>query len=317
MNDFLRQVARFTGAPQLHGQNLETVQINLGPRCTLECQHCHIGASPRRAEFMPRHVIDRLLNELPNSGCRSVELTGGTPELHPDFRYLVTRLGDLTARIGVRTNLTIHQDPEMADLALLLRDHRVALTGSLPCYLEENVDRQRGIGTYARSIAALRRLNGLGYAIDPNLPLDLVYNPGGPFLPPDQHRLEERYRHELRSRHGIEFSHLLTITNMPIGRFRADLRRQGSEARYFALLRDAFNPRTLDRLMCRHQISIRWDGRLFDCDFNLAIDLPVTTDSPDGSALTASLATRAIATGDHCLGCTAGAGSSCTGALAA
>lgn len=317
MNDFLRQVASQTGTTQLHGQDLETIQINLGPRCTLECRHCHIGASPRRDEFMTQDVIESLLQQLPNTACHTVELTGGAPELHPAFQRLVEALLALSLRVSVRTNLTIHQDPGMEAVAPFLRDRRVALTGSLPCYLEANVDRQRGPGTFVRAIAALRRLNELGYGITPDLPLDLVYNPDGASLPPDQTRLEESYRQRLRADHGVEFSRLLTITNMPIGRFRADLRRQGAEERYFALLKESFNPRTLDRLMCRHQLSIRWDGRLFDCDFNLALNLPVTTDHPDVSTLATTPVTRRIATGDHCLGCTAGAGSSCAGALAA
>ncbi|MBF0418011.1 MAG: arsenosugar biosynthesis radical SAM protein ArsS [Magnetococcales bacterium] len=317
MNDFLRQVACCTGATQLHGQDLETVQINLGPRCTLECHHCHIGASPRRDEFMTPQIIDNLLRQLPKIDCRTVELTGGAPELHPQFRELVDNVRALSLRVAVRSNLTIHQDPGMETIAPFLAERRVALTGSLPCYLEENVDRQRGPGTFVRSIAALRRLNGLGYGLSPELPLDLVYNPGGASLPPDQTRLEESYRQRLHAEHGVAFSRLLTITNMPIGRFRADLRRQGNEEGYFALLKAAFNPRTLDRLMCRHQISVRWDGRLFDCDFNLALNLPVNTSHPDVSALSATPATRPIATGEHCLGCTAGAGSSCAGALAA
>ncbi|MBF0273007.1 MAG: arsenosugar biosynthesis radical SAM protein ArsS [Magnetococcales bacterium] len=315
MNDFLRHVARFTGATQLHGHSLETVQINLGPRCTLECHHCHIGASPRREESMSPAIIDHLLNQLPLSRCRTVELTGGAPELHPDFRELVQKVRAMNLNLRVRTNLTIHLDPEMSSLALFLRDHQVALTGSLPCYLEENVDRQRGAGTFQGAIEAIRRLNALGYGLDDRWPLDLVYNPGGATLPPDQTRLEQTYRTQLRERFGIAFTRLVTITNMPIGRFRADLRRRGEERSYHTLLQQAFNPQTLEHLMCRHQISVRWDGQLFDCDFNLALGLPMTTPHSQVETLAATPTTRSIATGDHCLACTAGAGSSCSGAL--
>ncbi|MBF0212421.1 MAG: arsenosugar biosynthesis radical SAM protein ArsS [Magnetococcales bacterium] len=310
-------MARSTGASRLHGHSLETIQINLGARCTLECHHCHIGASPRRDEFMSAEILDDLLAQLPLAHCRNVELTGGAPELHPRFRPLVERLRALSLRVRVRTNLVIHLEPDMRTLAPFLRDHQVALIGSMPCYLEENVDRQRGEGTFRGSIEAIRRLNALGYGIDPQLPLDLVYNPGGATLPPDQTRLEAQYRLQLRERHGIEFTHLATITNMSIGRFRADLRRKGEEEAYQTLLEEAFNPQTLERLMCRHQISVRWDGQLFDCDFNLALGIPITTPEPRVSALASIPATRTIATGNHCLACSAGAGSSCSGALVA
>ncbi|MBF0164913.1 MAG: arsenosugar biosynthesis radical SAM protein ArsS [Magnetococcales bacterium] len=317
MNEFLRHVAAFTGATQLHGRSLETVQINLGPLCNLECRHCHLGASPQRAESMSGPVMDHLVAQLTTLRCRVVELTGGAPELHPRFRELVQRLRDLSFPVRVRTNLTIHSDPEMAVMAPFLRDRQVALTGSLPCYLEENVDRQRGSGVFARSIAAIRRLNTLGYGVDPGLPLELVYNPGGASLPPDQARLEERYRLELRQRFGVGFTRLVTLANMPIGRFRADLRRRGEEESYRVLLKRAFNPNTLERLMCRHQVSVRWDGELFDCDFNLALGLPMNAPHPRVESLAVMPVGRVIVTGDHCLACTAGAGSSCSGALVA
>ncbi|MBF0627830.1 MAG: arsenosugar biosynthesis radical SAM protein ArsS [Magnetococcales bacterium] len=320
MNDFLRHVARFTGTPQLLGRSLGTIQINLGPRCTLECHHCHLGASPRREEAMSREIMEALLrqlHQLPHGACHTAELTGGTPELHPSFRELVAKLCALVPTVRVRTNLVIHQEADRQDLAPFLRDHQVILTGSLPCYLEENVDRQRGDGTFRQSIAAIRRLNTLGYGVDPRWLLELVYNPGDATLPPDQGRLETQYRQQLHDRFGIHFSRLATITNMPIGRFRADLRRQGQEQAYHTLLQRAFNPQTLEQLMCRHQISVGWDGRLFDCDFNLALGIPMNTPHPRVETLAATPATRAIATGDHCLACTAGAGSSCGGALVA
>ncbi|NGZ07432.1 MAG: radical SAM/Cys-rich domain protein [Magnetococcales bacterium] len=317
MNDFLHCIAHHTGTPQLHGATLHTLQINLGARCNLECHHCHIGASPKRAEMMSSTLIDQLLSQLPAVGWHTVELTGGAPELHPEFQNLVTRLTSLPVFVKVRTNLTLHVQPEYKELAPFLRDRRVGVTGSLPCYLEENVDRQRGTGTYQAAIAALRRLNGLGYGHSTELPLELVYNPGTPTLPPDQKSLEARYRQELHERHGILFTRLIAMANMPIGRFRADLRARGEEKNYHALLQRAFNPHTLEQLMCRHQLSVRWDGRLFDCDFNLALGIPVNTPDPHVQALASTSATRSIATGDHCLACTAGAGSSCSGALLA
>ena len=206
----------------------------------------------------------------------------------------------------------------METIPALLRDNEIQLVASLPCYLKENVRAQRGSGVYERSIEAIRRLNGLGYGSDPNLALNLVYNPGGPFLPPEQGELEADYRRELGNGFGITFSRLLTISNMPIGRFRAALRRQGQEQQYMQLLKDAFNPHTLDGLMCRHQISVGWDGALYDCDFNLALHMPVNHGCPDHISRfdPCCLQTRTIVTGEHCFGCTAGHGSSCAGALA-
>jgi len=220
--------------------------------------------------------------------------------------------------VQVRTNLTVLLEPGMETLPEWLREHQVQLVASLPCYLEQNVRAQRGERTYEKSIEAIKRLNALGYGSDPRLPLNLVYNPGGPFLPPEQSTLEADYRRELGSRFDITFSHLLTITNVPIGRFRAELRRQNQEQEYLQLLRAAFNPLTVEGLMCRHQISVGWDGTLFDCDFNLALGYAVDHGAPDHirSFDPDALKTRRIVTGEHCFSCTAGHGSSCGGALA-
>jgi len=317
MNDFQKNLFQFTGDKTLRFHRLETIQLNLGLRCNLSCDHCHVAASPQRRETMSWSIMEAVLDLVDRVECRFVDLTGGAPELNPYFKKLIIALRQRRVHVQVRTNLTIHLEPEMVDLATFLRDQQITLVGSLPCYLERNVDTQRGNGTYEQAIAALSKLNRCGYGVQPHYPLDLVYNPGGPYLPPSQHQLEADYRRELESRHGVFFSRLLTITNMPIGRFRADLRRQDGEAAYWSLLDKAFNPDTLAGLMCRNQISIAWDGRLYDCDFNLALNLPVTY---AGQAHVENcnldhLAERSVVTGNHCLACTAGSGSSCAGAL--
>ncbi|MBF0308289.1 MAG: arsenosugar biosynthesis radical SAM protein ArsS [Magnetococcales bacterium] len=317
LNTFLSHVDRHTGQPGLFCRDLELLQVNLGLRCNLECHHCHVAASPRRKEAMSREVMDQVLALSETSGCRKVDITGGAPELHPHFREFVTALHDRGLEIQVRTNLVVHLEAGMEWVAPLLRDLKVQLVGSMPCYLETNVTAQRGPGVYQGSIMAMRRLNELGYGRSADLRLDLVYNPGGPFLPPMQCRLEADYRRELHTRFGLDFTSLLTIANMPIGRFRADLRQQGREDQYRALLQDAFNPATLEGLMCRHQVSIAWDGTLYDCDFNLALGLPLATANRLEECRPEVLAQRPIVTGDHCFGCTAGSGSSCRGALVA
>jgi len=249
--------------------------------------------------------------------CKLVDLTGGSPELNANFRRFVAALCQEGCPVQVRTNLTVLLEPGMKELPKFLREHQIRLVASMPCYLEENVRAQRGPGTYEKSVAAIRILNGLGYGSDPELPLNLVYNPGGAFLPAPQSALEEDYRRELGQRFGIVFSHLLTITNMSLGRFHKELVRQNQERSYLNLLRKSFNPQTVSGLMCRNQLSVGWDGTLYDCDFNLALGLPVNHGAPDHikSFRAADLKARRIVTGEHCFGCTAGAGSSCGGAL--
>jgi radical SAM/Cys-rich protein len=301
----------------LRGTRLEVIQVNLGLRCNQQCGHCHLGASPSRTETMEWPVMDKVLEARRASRCPRVDLTGGAPELNPHFQEFVTVLRGEGAAVQLRTNLTVLLEPGMERVAGFLRDEGVDLVASMPCYLEENVTAQRGPGVYEKSIRALRRLNTLGYGTDGGPSLDLVYNPGGPFLPPRQADLEAAYRRELASRFGITFSRLLTITNMPIGRFGDSLRFQGQEQAYLDLLVEAFNPRTLEGLMCRRQVSVGWEGTLYDCDFNLALRLPVNHGAParlqefDAGLL----ASRRIVTGDHCFACTAGFGSSCGGAL--
>ncbi len=293
------------------------LQVNVGLRCNQACAHCHLNASPERAESMDWPTMEEVCRAARRAGARLVDLTGGAPELNPHLRRFIERLRADGLRVQVRTNLTALLEPGLRDLPAFFAAREVQLVASMPCYLEENVRAQRGGGTYEKSIAAIRRLNDLGYGVEDRLALDLVYNPGGPFLPPAQAELEADYRRELAARCGIRFTRLLTIANMALGRFRDLLRRDGQEEAYLRLLRGAFNPQTLDGLMCRRQLSVAWDGTLYDCDFNLALRLPVNHGAP--SRLSdfdcAALATRRIVTGEHCYGCTAGSGSSCAGAL--
>lgn len=313
VDDFAKRVALLTGGVGLRAAGVALVQVNVGYVCNLECRHCHLGASPLRRESMSWATMGAVLDLVRAVGAGRVELTGGAPEMNPHFRDLVTALRAQGVEVVVRTNLAVLMEPAQAGTAEFLRDHAVGLAASLPCYLESNVDAQRGGGVYVAAIAALRMLNGLGYGRLPELPLNLIYNPGGPHLPPEQARLEADYHRELADRHGVVFHRLLTIANVPIGRYRALLRQAGQEAAYWTMLWAAFNPATLDGLMCRTQISVGWDGQIYDCDFNLALGLPVavTTRTPE------QLAYRPIVVGNHCLACTAGSGSSCQGALVA
>ena len=315
-NDFEKQIGQITGGG-LHSRQIEILQINLGLRCNQQCLHCHLDASPHRTEMMEWPVMELALHAAANSGCRLVDLTGGAPELNPNFCRFIEALRKNGHAVQVRTNLTVFLEPGMDKIPEFFREHNIRLVASLPCYLEENVSAQRGKGVYEKSITAIRQLNTLGYGKNPELPLSLVYNPGGPFLPPPQSVLEADYRREMDLRFGIGFTHLLTITNMPLGRFQIELGRKNQEQKYLQLLRKSFNPQTVDGLMCRYQISIGWDGTLYDCDFNLALGLPVNHEAPDQlkSFRLSDLSLRRIVTGEHCYGCTAGAGSSCQGAL--
>ncbi len=317
MIDFMQEVVHHTGTPELHAAGISTIQVNVGLRCNLECSHCHVGSSPKRQEEMSWATMERILDLVERTGCRFVDLTGGAPELNPHIRRFVKALAKRKVQVQVRTNLTVLLEPEVAGMAEFFKDFQVGLVASMPCYLEKNVDAQRGEGVHADSIKTIRRLNALGYGVQAHLPLNLVYNPGGASLPPPQQRLEADYKRELSSRYGVSFSRLLTITNIPIGRFRADLRREGREEAYWELLRQSFNPSTLDGLMCRTQVSIGWDGTLYDCDFNLALNLPLQIDENPGGDLDdpAGLGNRSVVTGAHCFACTSGSGSSCAGSL--
>ena len=298
----------------------KTLQVNVGKRCNQACHHCHVEAGPKRTEVMGAAVAARVIELLAATpSIEVVDLTGGAPELCPHFRWLVGESRRLGRRVIDRCNLTILLEPGMEDLADFLAANCVEVVASLPCYGPDNVDVQRGHGVFAKSIEALRRLSALGYGSVRRL--DLVYNPVGAFLPPSQQALEARYREELRGRFGIEFHHLLTLTNMPINRFAATLMRDGQYAAYMSLLVNHFNPATVAALMCRSLVSVGFDGRLYDCDFNQMLELPLAA-GLDGGLRTVwemsslgGLAGCPITTGGHCFGCTAGAGSSCGGAL--
>jgi radical SAM/Cys-rich protein len=296
-----------------------TLQVNVGKRCNQACRHCHVDASPTRTEVMPDDVLEACLDALARTPeLDTLDVTGGAPELHPRFRELVSRARALGRKVMVRHNLTVQHEPGQGDLPAFFAAHGVEVVCSLPHYTEEATDRQRGRGVFAGSIAALRALNAVGYARDPALVLNLVSNPVGAFLPPAQADLERDTRAWLRARHGVEFNALFTITNMPIARFADWLRRAGTYDAYMARLEAAFNPATVPGLMCRSLVSVGYDGRLYDCDFNQMLELGLEEGRPSHirDFDRARLAERRVSTGEHCFGCTAGAGSSCGGALA-
>lgn len=316
MNAFEKEIVHYNGNG-LDALDINTIQVNIGLRCNLECVHCHVVSSPRRKEAMDWHTMEHVIAAAERVRAKLVDITGGAPEMHPHFRRFVAALHAKRLPVMVRTNLTILLENGFESLPEFFRKHQVELCASLPCYLEKNVDSQRGTGVYEKSIQALRVLNRCGYGVEQHLPLNLVYNPVDATLPPSSLELEADYKNELRERFGIEFSRLLTITNMPIGQFRSDLKRENKLEEYNKLLQASFNPGTLDGLMCRHQIHVGWDGRLYDCDFNYALKLPVRTAYPQHIADFNSdlLMHRTIQTEFHCFGCTAGCGSSCGGAL--
>ncbi len=298
--------------------SIETVQVNIGAECNLACLHCHVESSPRRRERMSWATMELVLEATTRLGAGKLDITGGSPELHSDLRRFITGARARDVLVILRTNLTVLLRPELAHLPEFFCDASVHLVASLPCYSSENVEHQRGKGVFEESLAALRRLNEVGYGRDVDLELDLVYNPIGATLPPSQEKLEAAYRRELRERYGIEFTRLFALANMPIGRFAHDLERSGRLDSYMSELRDAFNPRTVPGLMCRSQIHVGWDGSLHDCDFNFVLGMPLDPGAPSHvRELTPdALLRRRIATADHCWGCTAGQGSSCGGALA-
>jgi radical SAM/Cys-rich protein len=303
---------------ELRAGGVTTLQVNVGKRCNQACRHCHVDASPLRSETMTDGVLEACLDVLRrHDGIATLDVTGGAPELHPRFRELVGRAAALGRRVVVRHNLTVQFEPGQHDLPELFARHRCELVCSLPHYTEDATDRQRGRGVYAKSIAALRRLNELGYGAGGGLVLNLVSNPVGAFLPPRQEDLERDTKAFLRQSHGIVFDGLFTMTNMPIARFAEWLRRAGQHDAYMRRLEAAYNPATLPGLMCRSLVSVGWDGSLHDCDFNQMLELglgdgcPATIHDFDAAVLES----RRIRTDDHCFGCTAGAGSSCGGAL--
>jgi len=308
--------------PTLRRGRLDTLQVNLGYRCNQSCVHCHVGAGPHRTEEMPGETVDLVLAVLDQRAIRTLDITGGAPELNPHFRRLVTAARDLGARVMDRCNLTILEVAGQEDLASFLKDSQVEIVASLPCYLEENVDRQRGQGVFESSIRGLRRLNALGYGDEETgLILNLVYNPQGPSLPPPQGSLEADYRRALGGNFGIKFNHLFTLANMPIQRFGATLVAKGEFDRYMNLLRQSHRDDNLEGVMCRSLVSVDWRGLLYDCDFNQMLDLPLAWPATLGrrghlaDLLAADLGDNPIRVAGHCFGCTAGQGSSCGGAL--
>jgi radical SAM/Cys-rich protein len=306
----------------------EILQLNVGKLCNLTCVHCHVNAGPHRTEIIDAATVDRVLSWFEASPLDTLDLTGGTPEMVPDFRRIVTTVRRGFARprrVMDRLNATILLEPGFEDMVDFLAAHEVELIASMPCYAPENVTAQRGEGVFDRSIAAFQRLNAVGYGRDPRLPLHFVYNPVRAVLPPDQAELEADYKREMAEHFGIVFNRLYCLANMPIARFASWLRRQGALADYLVLLKDAFNPATVPGLMCRNTINVSWQGEVFDCDFNQMLDLGLTGPGGGNNGPTLHLwdvdpetfADLPIRTGPHCFGCTAGSGSSCGGALVA
>ncbi len=308
-----------TDFPAVRRRKTDTLQVNLGYKCNQACLHCHVNAGPTRTEQMTRATMESVLAYLAATDVRTLDVTGGAPELNPDFRWLVTQARARGTQVIDRCNLTILEEPGQEGLAQFLADERVDIVASLPCYLEDNVDRQRGQGAFDKSIRALRRLNGMGYGKEGSgLTLTLVYNPQGPSLPPPQAALETDYRQHLAG-YGVVFNRLFTLANMPIQRFGSTLISKGQFNDYMRLLRAAHRDENLDGLMCRNLISVDWQGYVYDCDFNQMLGLPLRLNGRPrlklADLLGVDLDGNAVTVMEHCYGCTAGQGSSCGGAL--
>ena len=309
---------RHHGFPAVRRARLETLQVNLGYKCNQSCLHCHVNASPTRTEMMSAQTIEDVLRFAHRAAVRTIDITGGAPELHPQFRELVERARALGAHVIDRCNLTILEEPGQDDLAAFLAGREVEIIASLPCYTEELVDRQRGKGVHEKSMRALRRLNALGYG--ERLQLNLVYNPQGPSLPPPQEKLEADYKRILGEQYGVRFNRLFTLANMPIQRFGSTLVSKGQFDGYMELLKGAHRPENVDAVMCRTLVSIDWQGYVYDCDFNQMLGLDLKADGRERVHISTLepgwLQGNPIRVRDHCYGCTAGQGSSCGGALA-
>ena len=307
-----------SGLWPLRAMGIEVLQVNVGKLCNQTCRHCHVDAGPDRREIMTRDTMQLCLDVLSKTDIPTLDITGGAPEMNPHFRWLVEQARQLGRHVIDRCNLTILLAPGYQDLPEFLATHQVEIVASLPCYLPANTDRQRGEGVFDKSITALRKLNEVGYGKPgTGLVLTLVYNPIGPSLPPDQRALEEAYRRELSARYGIVFTRLFTITNMPISRFLSDLIESGRYHEYMDKLVAAYNPAAAAGVMCRTMLSVAWDGRLYDCDFNQMLDLRLAPHLPGHirDFDLKLLSRRPIVTGQHCYGCTAGCGSGCLGAI--
>jgi radical SAM/Cys-rich protein len=303
---------------ELRATAVETLQVNVGKLCNQACRHCHVDASPARTEIMKRETVEQVIAALDKFRISTLDITGGAPELNPSFRYLVRTARAFGTHVIVRHNLTVMFEPDQHDLPEFFRQNNIEVISSLPYFLEEQTDAQRGRGVFIKSIEALRRLNSVGYGGEASgLLLNLVYNPVGAFLPPAQSSIERDFKRELWTRYAVSFNRLYTITNMPIKRFLDFLRRSGNEEQYMRKLIESFNPATVGGLMCRSLVSVDWTGRLYDCDFNQMLELGVQAELPQTIVDfdPTKLAHRRISTGTHCFGCTAGAGSSCGGAV--
>lgn len=314
---FEEQLQR-TGLFPLHATGITVFQINVGKLCNQTCRHCHVDAGPDRTESMSRETAELCMTALAGTDIPTVDITGGAPELNPNFRWLVEQAHTLGRHIMDRCNLSVLLIPSQTDLAKFLAAHRVEIVASLPYYRATQTDAQRGKGIFDKSIEALRLLNQLGYGREGSgLVLNLVHNPVGAFLPPKQDAIEAQFRKELRTRHGVEFNHLYSITNMPVSRFLEFLLESGNYDGYMERLANAYNPAAAAGVMCRYTLSVSWDGRLYDCDFNQMLELPVSQSAPQHirDFDPAQLHHRRIVTGNHCYGCTAGSGSSCGGSV--
>ncbi len=305
---------------KLEKSRIEILQVNLGKLCNLTCHHCHVEAGPDRTEMMTSEMMDMVVSAVEKLHVSTVDLTGGAPEMFPGFKSLVRRIRSLGAEVIIRSNLTILVSPGYEDFIDFFVKQKVRIIASLPCYTEENVDEQRGDGVFQDSIKALKLLNRAGFGVEGSgLGLDLVYNPGGPSLPGPQASLEKAYKEQLLANFDIVFNSLIAITNLPIGRFFSDLKKEGKDKQYEKLLEDNFNPQTVNKLMCKNTVSVSWDGWLYDCDFNQMLELPLAREGKPahiGDPLVLEkLKEGWIPVGNHCFGCTAGAGSSCGGEL--
>ncbi|MFC6632459.1 arsenosugar biosynthesis radical SAM (seleno)protein ArsS [Microbulbifer taiwanensis] len=302
--------------PPIRRERIDTLQVNIGYKCNQSCVHCHVNAGPNRTEMMSGENLALIPEVLRARKMTSLDITGGAPELHPGFRDLVSAARALGVQVIDRCNLTILFEPGQEDLAGFLARQRVEVVASLPCYSLDNVDRQRGKGVFDKSIAALQKLNALGYGhADSGLVLNLVYNPQGPFLPPDQQALEADYRRELLAHFDIVFNQLFALANMPIKRFGSALVSKGQFADYMQLLKDSYSAANLEGVMCRSLVSVDWQGNLYDCDFNQQLDIAVPGRAHLRDLLQRDMRNTPIRVADHCYGCTAGQGSSCGGAL--
>ena len=308
-----------TNFPKIKRDLLQTLQINIGYKCNQACSHCHVDASPNRTEMMSNDIIKIIPKVIKVNDIKLLDITGGAPEIHPKFKQLVKEVRSLNVEVMDRCNLTILTEPGFENLANFLASNKVQITASLPCYLEDNVDKQRGKGVFQKSILALKKLNSYGYGIiDTGLILNLVYNPNKPQLPPSQKELEDDYRRELKERHGIDFSNLFVLANMPINRYEKHLNVIGKLNEYNKLLKDNHNSRNLDSVMCKTTLSVDWKGYLYDCDFNQQLGMRRNGEIKhlhDLLTPLVSLKNNPISIGNHCFGCTAGAGSSCGGEL--